>query len=240
LSNSVEGKPKMRGITNIRGHSFFAQRLKPNCVIVDLGANKGEFSRRAKLQYDAQCISVEANPELADELQRDNARLNVMNCAVSNSHQPITFYVSADSESSSIVPNVSGEQASERTVEAKTLDDVIEENHLDRINLLKVDIEGAELPMIGSLSDNTLEKIDQITIEFHDFTGAISKKDVTDIVKRLESAGFRSIKFSVSNKDWLFYRPDRLEIGLPQHLVTKFILRNIYAVTRKLGLSHHE
>jgi FkbM family methyltransferase len=224
------------GITNIRGHSFFGQRLEPNCVIVDLGANNGEFSRRAKLHFDAQCISVEANRELADELQREDPQLNVMSCAISDSREPITFYVSADSEISSIVPNVSGKKVSPQTVDGKTLNDVIEENHLAQINLLKVDIEGAELPMIRSLSDETLDKIDQITMEFHDFTGAISKKDVTDMVKRLESAGFWSIKFSVSNKDWLFYRPDRLEIDLLQHLITKFILRNIYAVMRKLDL----
>lgn len=230
----------MLGLTNIRGHSFFAHSLKRNCVIVDLGANKGDFSRQATSQFAAHCISVEATPALAAELQRDGA-MRVMNCAISDSNEPITFYVSAEhSEKSSIVPNVGGEHVCAHTVEAKTLDDVIVENKLDQINLLKVDIEGAELPMIRSLSDKTLDKIDQITIEFHDFTGAISKQDVHQTVKRLESAGFRSIKFSVSNKDWLFYRPDRVEIGLPQHLVTKFILRNIYAVTRKLGLSHRE
>ncbi|CAN5708937.1 hypothetical protein BH09PLA1_BH09PLA1_20420 [soil metagenome] len=164
-----------------------------------------------------------------------------MNCAISDSHEPITFYVSNEhSEKSSIVPQVSGDNCSAHTVEAKTLDDVIVENKIDQINLLKVDIEGAELPMLRSLSSQTLDKIDQITIEFHDFTGAMTRQDVNQTVKRLESAGFRSIKFSVSNKDWLFYRPDRCEIGLPQHLVTKFILRNIYAVTRKLGWSHRE
>jgi FkbM family methyltransferase len=230
----------MLGITNIRGHSFFGQRLKRNCVIVDLGANKGDFSRQATSKFDAQCISIEATPALAEELQRDSG-LRVMNCAISDSNDPITFYVSKDhSEKSSIVAKSAGDDSAAHTVESKTLDDVIIENKLDKINLLKVDIEGAELPMIRSLSDNTLEKIDQITIEFHDFTGAMSKKDVTRTVRRLESAGFRSIKFSVSNKDWLFYRPDRCEIGLSQHLVTKFILRNIYAVTRKLGLSHRE
>lgn len=228
----------MLGITNIRGHSFFGQRLKRNCVIVDLGANKGDFSRQAKSQFDAQCISIEAAPALAAVLQRDSA-LRVMNCAISDSQEPVTFYVSKDhSEKSSIVAQSAGDNSSAHTVECKTLDDVIIENELEQINLLKVDIEGAELPMIRSLSDSTLKKIDQITIEFHDFTGAISKEDVSRTVQRLESAGFRSIKFSMSNKDWLFYRPDRCEIGLPQHLVTKFILRNIYAVTRKLGLSH--
>jgi hypothetical protein len=153
----------------------------------------------------------------------------------------VTFYISSEhSEKSSIVPNVGGENCSMQTVAAKTLEDVIIENKLDHINLLKVDIEGAELPMLRSLSPGTLDKIDQITIEFHDFTGAMSKTDVHQTVRKLESAGFRSIKFSVSNKDWLFYRPDRCEIGLPQHLVTKFVLRNIYAVTRKLRLSHRE
>ncbi len=236
----------MLGVTNIRGHSFFGERLNPNCVIVDLGANKGDFARQARSRFDAQCIAIEATPALAAALEGDSslpgrAALRVMNCAISNSHDPITFYVSRDhSEKSSIVAKSAGDDSAPLTVPGKTLDDVIIENKLSRINLLKVDIEGAELQMIRSLSDDTLAKIDQITIEFHDFTGAISKQDVSRSVRRLESAGFRSINFSVSNKDWLFYRPDRCEVGLPQHLVTKFIWRNILAVKRKLGLTKSE
>ena len=52
-----------------------------------------------------------------------------------------------------------------------TVSDIIRENHIDRIDLLKIDAEKSELDIIRGIADCDWPKIDQIVIEIHDPTG---------------------------------------------------------------------
>ena len=52
-----------------------------------------------------------------------------------------------------------------------TVSDIIRENHIDRIDLLKIDAEKSELDIIKGIADCDWPKIDQIVMEIHDPTG---------------------------------------------------------------------
>jgi FkbH-like protein/FkbM family methyltransferase len=58
-----------------------------------------------------------------------------------------------------------------------TVSDIIRENQIDRIDLLKIDAEKSELDIIKGIADCDWPKIDQIVLEIHDPTG--------DAVRRL-------------------------------------------------------
>lgn len=78
-----------------------------------------------------------------------------------------------------------------------TFESFVKANNIDRIGLLKVDIEGSEEHLFDFTSDDLLRKINQISVEFHDFVpGAISTKKVEQIIKRLGFLGFYCIPFS--------------------------------------------
>jgi hypothetical protein len=55
---------------------------------------------------------------------------------------------------------------------------------------LKVDIEGDEIAMLAACPDEVINRIMQISIEFHDFCGITSKKDVDKTLVRLHQLGF--------------------------------------------------
>ena len=66
--------------------------------------------------------------------------------------------------------------------------DVIQELKLDRVDLLKVDCEGAELEVIQGISNTDWHKIKSVVIEVHDNDNRLKK--VSEI---LENAGFKNI-----------------------------------------------
>jgi hypothetical protein len=106
------------------------------------------------------------------------------------------------------------------------------QNQVDHIDLLKVDIEGAEVDLFATTCDQTLKRIQQITIEFHDFCGLISVKDVLAIRRRLERLGFYGIPFARTNGDWLFVQPHLCGIGSIRLRFAKYIVGNAMGLGR--------
>ena len=73
------------------------------------------------------------------------------------------------------------------TVKVNTLDDVVQQYHLDRIDLLKIDVEGAEL-MVLKGGFHSLKIVDKIVVEAHDTNGSKLSRSV---VRYLKSSGFK-------------------------------------------------
>ncbi len=59
------------------------------------------------------------------------------------------------------------------TCRLKTLSDVIRENNVERIDLLKVDVEKAELDVLSGVAEADWKKISQVVVEVHDKDGRL-------------------------------------------------------------------
>jgi FkbM family methyltransferase len=82
----------------------------------------------------------------------------------------------------------------------KTLSQVIEEQSLDAIDLLKVDVEGAELDVLEGIDEADWPRIGAIAIEVHDV------EDRVRVVRgMLESHGFDDVEVS---QEWIFESTD--------------------------------
>ncbi|HEX2327661.1 MAG TPA: amino acid adenylation domain-containing protein [Candidatus Angelobacter sp.] len=64
-------------------------------------------------------------------------------------------------------------QGEEFSCPVRTLSDVIEENAIERIDLLKVDVENAELDVLLGIKETDWPKIRQLTLEVHDVAGRL-------------------------------------------------------------------
>jgi hypothetical protein len=68
---------------------------------------------------------------------------------------------------------------------------------IDHIDLMKVDIEGSEIERFDTISDDLLDRIDQMTVEFHDFLPEYElAAKVRATLDRLIGLGWLSIVFS--------------------------------------------
>ena len=68
-----------------------------------------------------------------------------------------------------------------------TLSQVIHQTNLTNIDLLKIDVEGSELAVLGGIDENDWNKINQIVVEVH------NNKDLNIIVPLLKSKHFKII-----------------------------------------------
>lgn len=206
------------------GHSFLPHLMSARPIVLDLGANRGNFRDGFLRRFAAaRYVTVEANPKLAAELHADQ-RCEVLNCAIAESDGAVQFSIADNIEASCISKESDGGTIE---VEGLTLGSLLRKVRLQKIDLVKVDIEGAELPMIMRSLDGDFDGIGQLTIEFHDFrsdaardTPALSNYDVQEIVRRLESLGFVAIRFSRDNTNWCFVRKSLgrgLRVGIARH-----------------------
>jgi acyl carrier protein len=65
--------------------------------------------------------------------------------------------------------------------ELKTLSGVIAEHKVERIDLLKIDVEKSELDVLKGVADSDWTKIDQIVVEVHDLNGRVAR--VSELLK---------------------------------------------------------
>lgn len=144
-------------------------------VIIDAGANIGLASIYFANKYPgAKIIAIE--PELSNfELLKENVapypNVIPLQAALWHKNEEINLIDPGlgkwgfMTEMKNASENIVGDTC--HTVEAMTVDKIMKEYHLDKIDILKVDIEGAEKEVFG----NTLpwiEKVDALIIELHE------------------------------------------------------------------------
>ncbi|MFO0811525.1 MAG: FkbM family methyltransferase [Gemmataceae bacterium] len=177
-------------------HTLSARDLVPGMVVLDLGANRGEFSRTMADRYAARCYAVEASPAVFAVLE-ETAQVRKFHYAVWSKVQDLTFHLSGNSECSSLHEIPAESPVGQVTVPGIDLDTLVRRHALPPVDLLKVDIEGAEIEALAAASDRLLAGITQITVEFHDFNGQVDGKAIRATRKRLESLGFLCLRFSL-------------------------------------------
>lgn len=139
---------------------FILSLLAPGMTFIDVGANFGTYTLigAGAVGETGQVIAVEAVPEIGTLLFENVVmngfapRTTVAQCAVGDEPGTITFYeFSTRRGGNSAVASVAeaaqanyGETVTTREVECSTLDTIIAQNNVSRIDLMKIDVEGYE------------------------------------------------------------------------------------------------
>jgi len=175
-----------------RGRDTILSELAPGHVFVDIGANCGAYTLfAARLVSDTgRVIAIEPMPEMIARL-RFNLRANgfanvqVFETAVGARAGNITLHVDeARRGHSSLLPL---EGAIKTTVPVTTLHTLVTQARIDRIDAMKIDIEGYEdralLPFIASADRSLWPK--RLFMET-----TWSRRWESDCVARLQAAGY--------------------------------------------------
>jgi FkbM family methyltransferase len=211
----------------LRGHTFLPSPLGPSSTVVDLGAHRGEFARLIRCRFGCRVIAVEANPRFVADVQAVPG-VEAHECAVCGRDGDLTFHLSDNPEAGAIMVGsfASGDST---TVHGRPLKGLLREAHVDRIDLLKMDIEGAEVEVFESLADDDLRRIDQITMEFHDFCGLVKPEEIAHVCNRLARVGFDGMRFGndgrFGNMNWLFVRRGVPGAGAVRRAYVKHVVR---------------
>ena len=149
---------------------FFESLLKPNMRVIDLGANLGIYTLRA-LRKKCMVFAYEPTPRTFDLLRQnikasgfaESGRIQAYQMAVSDQCGTINFYENPSMCGHNSIYGESGQQPIE--VSVTTLDSQLDT--LQRIDLIKMDIEGAEYHALLGMRELIRRNPDlQIIMEF--------------------------------------------------------------------------
>lgn len=199
-------------LKEIKEHTFFEDLLKEEVTIIDLGACRGEFINEINKNYKVKkAILVEPNPTNFRLLVKEKNYVLYNNLISDKEGESIKFWEDPNSpyNGSTLFNYFNG---IEHEIKSISLDRIITDNNIDYIDILKIDIEGSEYDLLENISPDVLEKVRQITVEFHDFIDPNLKIKTKNILSKIESFGFKRIskpinyKFNSDDYDVLFYK----------------------------------
>jgi FkbM family methyltransferase len=168
-------------------------------LIIDIGANEGFYSIKIK-GYNPKCrvIAVEPNPYVFDILKRNIKSNNISNIILVNKaiglkNGKISFEiveeVSAIGAGNLRIVNrpwLKDEFVKIINVDSITFEKLCQEYNINKIDILKIDVEGMETDIIRN-SKNILKRVNRIVLERH------SKKLRDEIITFLTDNNFRLI-----------------------------------------------
>ena len=168
-------------------------RVRP--VIVDIGANVGFFSLFAVSKWEGRVFSYEPVGANYDEMVksvRANPGIEVkcVRAAVSGETGWVEIFCGGEPFPTTAKVGKGDGEVKGETVRAVTLLEIMEEEGLSVVDLLKMDCEGSEFSILYGSTGKTLERIGQMAIEVHP-DPADERKNASALSAFLASAGFR-------------------------------------------------
>ncbi len=154
--------------SELRLTKFIIKALPDGGLFVDVGAHFGYFSKLAQ-DLNAEVISYEASKNTFAVLEKnfiDESQVKIHNLAIGDCVGEVDFieYPLEYAEYNSTVNHVSI-KGTTTTVKMKTLDSCL--SHKPKIDVLKVDVEGAELNVLAGMSSILSDQIcSYIILEF--------------------------------------------------------------------------
>jgi FkbM family methyltransferase len=152
------------GVWEANQLSLYPRLMDQDDVFIDVGANVGINSLfMAKVASGARVISIEASPENFDILLKniDGSKIEAHCLAIADIDGSIPFFGSGTNAKI----DGSATKSQSISVPARRLDTLVQELCVEKIGLLKVDVEGYTDLVLGGAGE-TLKKTNNIIVEF--------------------------------------------------------------------------
>ena len=190
--------------------------LNPGGVAIDVGANLGEWAvpLARRVGPSGRVLAIEPAPRAAIALDKTLvanalAQAEVIRCAVGDHDgtvefaAPIATSVRVDTGTARIGPAATGQEALK--VALRTVDSLAAERCLDRLDLVKIDVEGYERRVLDGAETSLARFLPVLVLE----TGHEAEGDRGAIHDRLRGLGYRLLgvllDFGMAEGDWPAY-----------------------------------
>lgn len=197
--------------------AFIEERLEPGDGFVDVGANNGYYSLLAgrKIGPSGQVVAIEASPGLAREFE--------CNMELNGDPSNVTLVVAAAADRAGSVPVYSGPVfnrgwttvlkergfALETEVQGAPLRELLPEEAIPNIRLIKIDVEGAEPGVIRGLDTlwDSLPSQTEFIIELSPDWWPRPKPAIEEVLKPFLDRGYRPYRLDNSYWPWRYLWP---------------------------------
>lgn len=182
-------------------------QMGPARWIVDVGANRGDFSQAASTCFpSARCLLVEPLPRLHEALEKrcnnSRGRWLLEKCALGATDCVMPLYVSQDDAIGSlagfsgeyVAVNTSATPSERLDCRVRTLDEVAAQYAIAAIDLLKIDVEGFEFELLKGAGE-ALAKTKAIIVEVSLVRNPSRHSDrLLQMLNHLAGAGFDIVR----------------------------------------------
>jgi FkbM family methyltransferase len=168
------------GATMANKHILHDVDIDSDSVVVDVGAFTGSWAQHMVERYDPVIYAFEPNPKsfaLLRQKALNNPKLQPMPYGLGAEDLTVDFTLNGlgssmydERSSNSAVPRIQ--------VEVAAIDRVWKELRLGQVDLMKINIEGAEFPLLDKMiTSNLLNSVGCFMIQFHEWhPGAYAKR----------------------------------------------------------------
>jgi FkbM family methyltransferase len=185
--------------------SHIKRTLKPGDVFIDVGANVGYHSLLAAhcVRKAGRVYAVEASPSIfralsANIAQNDARHIAAFHCAAGAEFGEISIYLHGDDNLGATTTLAALAQtrgaAVEATVPLKPLPDIVGPETLKRARMIKIDVEGAEWPVVCGFIRLLPEMSADILVEINRTALAAQGLSIADFVAAFTRAGYQPWK----------------------------------------------
>ena len=179
----------------IYDHTVHPRYLSAQSQVLDLGANYGRFAQAITARFGCRCTAVEPSPEPFAAIA-ESPLISKMQAAAAAKPGTVPFHIALDSVASSLSRSTPNPVVDVIDVQALSLPELFDRVGARPLDLLKIDIEGAEIELLNSCPASILQQIRQITVEFHDHNGMTPASEVQSTLAWLHKLGFFSVRMS--------------------------------------------
>jgi len=190
----LPGRYDLKGICDIFTSFFFYEEFFPKkgWIVIDASAYKGIYTEICSqlVENGGEIISIEPNPSSSKELRKKfishkTSNIKVIEVALGDQNGPVTFYSSKDYSSTSSMDEAHvvkfNSNFKSTQVQQYTIDTLMEKYGIRQLDIIKLDIEGAEFKaLLGankSLRDGVIKRL---IIEVHE--DVVSLKQVKNLL----------------------------------------------------------
>ncbi len=198
-----------------RGIRFLKNHLKPGDVFLDIGANIGCYTLAAS-QIVTQTGKVYAFEAISGVFEKltFNANINKLqnvvleNKAIYSKEDTLTFYVSArENMGMSSIFRHDTESGQTEMVKAISIDQYVREKNIEKIDIIKIDIEGAEMYALQGMTETLQNMKPLVMMELSDDVlpnTEFSKHDVISFMANMgyEPRAINTIGIPVNSADY--------------------------------------
>jgi len=168
--------------------------IKEGDVVLDIGGNIGVFAHRAETRGASKVISFEPmTPTFNCLIKNAGKKTDVYKMAIGDKSGWIEFKIEGDLSNTGGGTSVhnSGRDIVHKEMVYKLDVNELFNNLSDRIDFMKVDIEGGEVELLNGISDENLSPLRCLSCEFHKLNEEFEIFQ-EKFVSRMNNLGFRS------------------------------------------------
>lgn len=175
--------------------------LNENSIVIDLGCYIGEFTKIMKDKFNCYIYSFEPIKLFHDvcvDKFKNNSKIKVYKAGLSNENKKVDFTIGGEASSM-----FSDEDRPEIDVDLIKIDDFLEQEKIQKVNVLKMNIEGGEYDLLEYMIKNNLtEKFENIQVQFHNDVFEGWEEKYNFIINNLTKTHHLTYKFEFKFENW--------------------------------------